>query len=247
MVSTPITDVIRSYGDNPAVHIADSPETFMAAMEAALAMPRDEVARHADAALADMSWDTTWNAMHMLMQDRLASAHARNPSIAAHNTGAPHYDVLIVGAGFAGSVMAERLAAGAGKRVRVIDKRPHICGNAYDCHNEAGVLIHQYGPHIFHTNSDAVVEYLSRFTFWRPYEHRVLAHVQGQLVPIPINITTLERPWSFGLLAAIVTLAGSCAVGVQWSMKLIVDAMAASGSRGDGAVAPVALSWSGRA
>lgn len=103
---------------------------------------------------------------------------------------APRPDVLVVGAGFAGSVCAERLAA-AGKRVLVIDKRPHIGGNAYDYYDEAGILVHKYGAHIFHTNSRAVVDYLSRFTAWRPYEHRVLSSVNGQLLPVPINRTTL--------------------------------------------------------
>lgn len=101
------------------------------------------------------------------------------------------YDYLIVGAGFAGSVCARHLAE-AGKRVLIIDKRDHIGGNAYDYVNEHGVRIHKYGPHIFHTNSDKVFDWLSRFTEWRPYEHRVLASVAGKLVPFPINLTTLE-------------------------------------------------------
>src|SRR3546814_9934720 len=84
------------------------------------------------------------------------------------------FDYLVVGAGFAGSVMAERRAVGAGKKVLLIDRRPHIGGNAHDRLDAAGVLIHQYGPHIFHTNSAEIVEYRSRFTEWRPYEHRVL-------------------------------------------------------------------------
>jgi len=107
------------------------------------------------------------------------------------------FDYLIVGAGFAGSVMAERLAEDAGKKVLIIDKRPHIGGNAYDEPNEAGILYHKYGPHIFHTNSEQIVEYLSQFTEWRPYEHRVLAYVREKLVPIPINRTTLNE--LFGL------------------------------------------------
>lgn len=101
------------------------------------------------------------------------------------------YDYLIVGAGFAGSVCARQLAD-AGKHVLIIDKRDHIGGNAHDYVNEHSVRIHKYGPHIFHTNSDKVFEYLSRFTEWRPYEHRVLAAVDGKLVPFPINLTTLE-------------------------------------------------------
>ena len=107
------------------------------------------------------------------------------------------YDYLVVGAGFAGSVIAERLASQHGARVLLIDRRPHIGGNAYDEPNEAGILYHKYGPHIFHTNSDMVVDYLSQFTEWRPYEHRVRACVRDKLVPIPINRTTLNE--LFGL------------------------------------------------
>src|SRR5690348_4180934 len=88
------------------------------------------------------------------------------------------FDYLIVGAGFAGSVIAERLASQANKKVLLIDKRNHIGGNAYDHYNVDGILIHKYGPHIFHTNSREVFEYLSQFTQWRPYEHRVLASVE---------------------------------------------------------------------
>lgn len=109
------------------------------------------------------------------------------------------YDYLIVGAGFAGSVLAERLAAGLGKRVLLIDRRPHIGGNAYDHLDDHGILVHRYGPHIFHTNAPRIVEYLSRFTAWRPYEHRVLAEVDGQRVPIPINRTTLNRLYGLEL------------------------------------------------
>src|SRR5438309_10355348 len=102
------------------------------------------------------------------------------------------YDYLIVGAGFAGSVLSERLPSQHGARVLLIDRLPHVGGNAYDEPNEAGILYHKYGPHIFHTNSEQVVDYLSQFTEWRPYEHRVRASVRGQLVPIPINRTTLN-------------------------------------------------------
>ncbi len=109
------------------------------------------------------------------------------------------FDYLIVGAGFAGSVLAERLAAGLGKRVLVVDRRPHIGGNAYDYHDDAGVLIHRYGPHIFHTNAQRIVDYLSNFTQWRPYAHRVLAQVGEQQVPIPINMTTLNRLYGLQL------------------------------------------------
>jgi UDP-galactopyranose mutase len=102
------------------------------------------------------------------------------------------FDYLVVGAGFAGSVIAERLAAGSGKKVLIVDKRPHIGGNAYDQYDDHGILIHKYGPHIFHTNSRDVFEYLSRFTEWRPYQHRVRASIDGQLVPIPINLDTIN-------------------------------------------------------
>ncbi len=109
------------------------------------------------------------------------------------------FDYLIVGAGFAGSVLAERLARVLGKKVLIIDKRPHIGGNAYDHYNDAGILVHKYGPHIFHTNSRDVFEYLSQFTEWRPYEHRVLASVDGQQVPMPINLDTVNRLYGLNL------------------------------------------------
>lgn len=109
------------------------------------------------------------------------------------------YDFLVVGAGFAGSVMAEQLASVGGKTVLVCDKRPHIGGNAYDCFDESGVLIHKYGPHIFHTNSKDVFDYLSRFTEWWPYEHRVKASVDGKLLPIPINLDTINELYGWSL------------------------------------------------
>jgi len=109
------------------------------------------------------------------------------------------FDYLIVGAGFAGSVLAERLAHALDLRVLVVDRRPHIGGNAYDRHDDAGVLIHPYGPHIFHTNSAEVFDYLSRYTQWRPYQHRVLASVDGQLVPIPINLDTVNSLYGLKL------------------------------------------------
>ncbi|MBD2005499.1 MULTISPECIES: UDP-galactopyranose mutase [Cyanophyceae] len=109
------------------------------------------------------------------------------------------FDYLIVGAGFAGSVLAERLASQAGKKVLIVDKRSHIGGNAYDHYNDEGILVHKYGPHIFHTNSRQVFEYLSNFTEWRSYEHRVLASVDGQLVPIPINLDTVNKLYGLNL------------------------------------------------
>jgi UDP-galactopyranose mutase len=109
------------------------------------------------------------------------------------------FDYLIVGAGFAGSVLAERLARGSGKKVLLVDRRPHIGGNAFDHYDDAGILVHKYGPHIFHTNSKEVFEYLSTFTKWRPYEHRVRASVDGQLVPIPINLDTINQLYGLKL------------------------------------------------
>jgi UDP-galactopyranose mutase len=111
------------------------------------------------------------------------------------------FDYLIVGAGFAGSVLAERLARGSDKRVLLCDRRPHIGGNAYDHYDDEGILVHKYGPHVFHTSSREVFEYLSQFTEWRSYQHRVLASVDGQLVPIPINLDTLNRLYGLHLTA----------------------------------------------
>lgn len=109
------------------------------------------------------------------------------------------FDYLIVGAGFAGCVLAERLASKAGKKVLIVEKRNHVGGNAYDFYNNDGILIHKYGPHIFHTNSREVYDYLGQFTPWRPYEHRVLASVDGQLLPIPINLTTINKMYGLNL------------------------------------------------
>ncbi|MBV8719638.1 MAG: UDP-galactopyranose mutase [Chloroflexi bacterium] len=109
------------------------------------------------------------------------------------------FDYLVVGAGFAGSVLAERLARIADKKVLIVDRRNHIGGNAYDCYDDAGVLIHKYGPHIFHTNSTEVIEYLSQFTAWRQYQHRVRASVDGQVVPLPINLDTINQLYGTSL------------------------------------------------
>ncbi|HUQ24818.1 MAG TPA: UDP-galactopyranose mutase [Burkholderiales bacterium] len=106
--------------------------------------------------------------------------------------------VMVVGAGFSGAVVAERLAE-RGLSVLVVDKRPHIGGNAYDRLDSHGVLVHPYGPHIFHTNSARIFAYLSRFTLWRAYEHRVLASLEGKLLPIPINIDTVNRLYGLDL------------------------------------------------
>ena len=108
------------------------------------------------------------------------------------------FDYLIVGAGLAGGVLAEKLAA-ANKKVLIVEKRNHIGGNTFDFYNDDGILVHKYGPHIFHTNSKEVFTYLSQFTEWRPYEHRVLASVDGMQVPIPINLNTINQLYGLQL------------------------------------------------
>lgn len=194
VVSTPIVDVVRHYGEVAGVLVAEAGDPFVAACDAALLLARGPDRRwleEADALLAATSWDDTAAAMLAAIDDVRDRGPAQPPR--------EHFDYLVVGAGFAGAVMAERLAADGDHRVLVIDRRPHVAGNAYDVADEAGVLIHQYGPHIFHTNSADVFDYLSRFTKWRPYEHRVLAEVRGQQVPIPINRTTLNALFDAGL------------------------------------------------
>jgi UDP-galactopyranose mutase len=200
VVSTPIADVVRAYGDSSAVRIAQSTADFVRGVEAALEDAEAGPALYPllDRALGDMSWDATWDGMRKEMQQAQAAKARASERMRATSQG-DAYDYLIVGAGFAGAVMAERLAAGLGKRVLVVDRREHIGGNAYDKLNADGILIHQYGPHIFHTNSDKVVAYLSRFTAWRDYEHRVLANVDGQLLPMPINLTTLNQLYGLDL------------------------------------------------
>ena len=230
VVSTAIRDVVRGYGDAGLVAIAASPQQFAEAIDAALQPPASSWRAAVATQLAGSSWDATWAAMRKQIQqaspsnepafdDGLAggsasASHAVLPLVAALHlesislrpslakTSREPFDYVIVGAGFAGSVLAERLASQAGKRVLILDKRDHIGGNAYDFYNEAGILVHKYGPHIFHTNSEAVFSYLSRFTAWRPYEHRVLASVDGQLLPIPINLDTVNRLYNLSLDAA---------------------------------------------
>ncbi len=103
------------------------------------------------------------------------------------------YDYLIVGAGFAGCVLAERLSTLKNKKILLIDTRSHVGGNAYDYFDDDGLLVHMYGPHIFHTNSSRVFNYLSDFTNWRFYEHKVLSYVDGKYLPFPINIDTINN------------------------------------------------------
>lgn len=102
------------------------------------------------------------------------------------------YDCLVIGCGFAGSVIARELAERGGKRVLMIEKRSHIGGNAYDCLDDNGILVHKYGPHIFHTYNKRVYDYLSRFTEWRDYSHEVLANIHGEMIPVPFNLKSLH-------------------------------------------------------
>jgi UDP-galactopyranose mutase len=198
VVSTPVTDVVRHYGEIRGVFIARGGEQFVGAVEQAITLRQDspDWIESVDAALSQNSWDATFRQMDKLIDESLVEQ--RLPAIIT----AParrKVDYLVVGAGFAGSVLAERLASQRDARVLVVDRRPHVGGNAYDKLDAAGVLIHQYGPHIFHTNSDEIFAYLSQFTEWRPYEHRVLAQVRGQLLPIPINRTTINKLFGLNL------------------------------------------------
>ena len=203
VVSTPVVDVVRGYGTLEGVGIAGDADAFVAACEQALMLRPDGAWRDAaDAVLAEGSWDRTFGRMADLIGAVIAAQNEVQPIVSPTTWPviAPiHYDVMIVGAGFAGAVMAERLAVGSGKKVLVVDRRPHVAGNAYDRYDDAGILMHQYGPHIFHTNSADVFDHLSRFTEWRPYEHRVLADVDGKLVPMPINRTTLNMLYGLDL------------------------------------------------
>ena len=206
VVSTPIQDVVRQYGNVRGVGIADGPAAFIAACEEALTLAANPAQwlPQVDELLATMSWDQTFRQMDGLIGQAVErnampvprgtiSTPAIRPS--AHRK---PYDVQIIGAGFAGSTLAERFAS-AGKRVLLVDRRPHIGGNAYDHYDDAGILVHKYGPHLFHTNSREIFTYLSRFTEWRPYEHRVLANVGDKLVPMPINRTTLNMLYGLDL------------------------------------------------
>jgi UDP-galactopyranose mutase len=157
----------------------------------------------------NVNGDRIWASMMKLINSAIAARNDRDNinakgAIAAQQ--APNiiikdivFDYLIVGAGFSGSVIAERLASQSGKRVLVVDKRNHIGGNTYDHYDDHGILVHKYGPHIFHTNSREIFEYLSHFTQWRAYEHRVLTSVDGQLVPIPINLDTINTLYGMNL------------------------------------------------
>ncbi|WP_392532562.1 UDP-galactopyranose mutase [Nostoc sp. C117] len=210
VVSTSIRDVVRPYGESKLVRIADTVSEFVVAAEQGMQedTATSEWLSRVDVFLEKISWDRTWASMMKLIDSAIA---ARDGEDKAYSKGVPGkqapniitrdfvFDYLVVGAGFSGSVIAERLASESGKKVLVVDKRNHIGGNAYDRYDEHGILVHKYGPHIFHTNSRDVFEYLSRFTKWRSYEHRVLASVDGQLVPIPINLDTINKLYGMNL------------------------------------------------
>lgn len=206
VVSTPITDVVRHYGGTNGVFLAEDAAGFAEACEDALALKNSgtDWLAPADAMLSELSWDRTFLAMKALIEEAVTPRQPENPPQrnrppTSGSTPSARYDYLIVGAGFAGSVLAERLASDGGKRILLCDRRPHIAGNAFDFYNEDGILIHKYGPHIFHTNSEDVFNYLSRFTAWRAYEHRVLAQVGDRRLPVPINRTTLNDLYNLDL------------------------------------------------
>lgn len=115
---------------------------------------------------------------------------------------AKEYDVVVVGSGLSGAVIAEQCASKLDKKVLVIEKRPHIGGNCYDYVNEKGLLVSKYGAHIFHTNDENVWKYIQKFSEWVPYEHKVVAFVEGKLVPIPVNILTVNMLCNAGLTSS---------------------------------------------
>ncbi|MDQ4149634.1 MAG: UDP-galactopyranose mutase [Actinomycetota bacterium] len=193
VVSTKVPDVVADFAE--VVALCDGAPAFADACRLALLQgqpPQVEV--KVSSLLETQHWNTIASEMERLVEERLGNGRR-----ARSLPGKKRFDYLVVGAGFAGSVIAERLATQAGKSVLLVDKRPHIGGNAYDYYDEAGVLVHRYGPHIFHTNSSEVFDYLSQFTAWRPYEHRVRASVDGRLVPIPINLDTINELYGMNL------------------------------------------------
>nr|WP_223217253.1 UDP-galactopyranose mutase [Rhizobium cauense] len=207
VVTTRVPDVVRTYGGVRGVFMADDVEGFADACNNAIdvAASDDGWLSEIDNILATSSWDSTFRRMSGILSDTIhrKAAVRYRPQITTPATNgrasARSYDYVIVGAGFAGSVLAERLATDARKKVLICDRRSHIAGNTYDYYDEAGILVHRYGPHIFHTNSEDVFRYLSRFTAWREYEHRVLAQVGDLKLPIPINRTTLNGLYGIDL------------------------------------------------
>ena len=198
VVSTPIADVVSPYGEAGLVRVAEDVEGFIDAIEATLAHGFEPISGAVDELLERTSWDETFERMRAHVREVVSQRRPYQPE-QRRRPRRSGFDVLVVGAGYAGSVLAERLATQAGKRVLVVDRRPHIGGNAYDHYDDAGILVHRYGPHIFHTNSKEVFDYLSRFTEWRQYEHRVKASVDGRLVPMPINLDTINELYGLNL------------------------------------------------
>ncbi|MFH0735926.1 MAG: UDP-galactopyranose mutase [bacterium] len=138
------------------------------------------------------------------------------------------YDYLIAGAGYAGIVMAERIASKLNKKVLLIDNRGHIGGNSFDYVDENGLLIHKYGPHLFHTNCKKVFDYLSNYTEWYLYEHRVLAYLEGEYYPMPINRTTINKLYNMRLqteeeVAEFYSKVGQKTIGINTSEDLILS------------------------
>jgi UDP-galactopyranose mutase len=194
VVSTPIADVVADFGT--VVSICDDAAAFAEACRAVLHQPAEERSAKARPLLKLHHWDTIAERMDAIMSAAKASRGQVRVTAASGSGG---FDYMIVGAGFAGSVMAERLASQGAKNVLVVEKRSHIGGNAYDHFDDAGILVHRYGPHIFHTNALDVFQYLSQFAEWRPYEHRVRASVDGRLVPMPINLDTINELYGMNL------------------------------------------------
>ncbi len=199
VVSTRVADVVADYGN--VVALEDDAEGFARACSEVVEHCLEERDHKISPLIRFHHWDAIANRMSDLIdhaRSRPNNSDGKKIDLADRRKTRP-FDYLIVGAGFAGSVLAERLASQAEKKVLIVDKRPHIGGNAFDHYNDDGVLVHKYGPHIFHTNSREVFEHLSLFTDWRQYEHRVLASVDGRLVPMPINLDTINALYGMNL------------------------------------------------
>lgn len=198
VISTPITDVVYPYGKQGLVNIVSSAAELVTTTKQIMNESNNNSwLKKVDTFLENSSWDNTWAKMLSIINQSLEQKQNISPKKINKL-----YDYMIVGAGLAGAVLAERLARKSNKKILLIDKRNHIGGNTYDYYNDDGILVHKYGPHIFHTNSKDVYEYLSKFTEWRPYDHHVLASVDGQLVPIPINQNTINALYGLNLSSA---------------------------------------------
>jgi UDP-galactopyranose mutase len=194
VVSTAIVDVVRTYGALGLVQIADAddieersarrsaiPRTCCATRSTPISPPCPGTRRgRACSATSRAPRNRGWKSRFAWGRERDVRLADRGRRLCRKRAGG-----------------ADRLARG--ESVLIIDRRSHIGGNAYDCHDDAGILVHRYGPHIFHTNGQQIVDYLSQFTEWRPYEHRVLARVDGKLLPIPINLDTINRLYGLNL------------------------------------------------